>query len=622
MPLFRPTVALLALAVMYAHAAGATEFTWGDAEGKGTWKTRVVAGTGVRLNDPSRHLVGKGFRSDGKPKNGDGADTADDGNLNYGKGDVYSSLFKVTSSLDLSYRNVGVAASARAWYDHTLEDSDVPQGSGASAFAPNRPLDDHGLSRSNRFSGFMWLNAYAYGHFALSDQQALDLRVGKQTIRWGEGLFLQGINQVNPTDYTTLHRPGTDPATEAQLPVEMLWGRFTFSPHWSAEAFWQWKWRPSELDPCGTFFAGTDLGIDPGCGGIESNAYYPINAHSPGAGTWLSDGYQYAAGGVLPRSPTRDGRNSGQYGATLRYTFDRPASYLAAYYLRYNSRMPILDATTIDPAQQNNALVPTLVAAGVPLADAQLSARLSSIHVLWEYPNDIRLWGLSGSTTVGGWKLGGEASYTQDLPVQINTADMFAALTRNGGPIGARNPAITPGGVLYGFDRYERAQVLLNASRAFVSVWGAQSASVAAEVAYSHTDLPGLMDVRYGRGFHWGFSTEGFGGGCPAIQNPAGCVNGGYYTRSAWGYRLKGTLSYAVGHGVVLTPGLSFGQDVHGYSVDSQLVGGRRAATASLTATLDKRWFATLTYTNYLGHPTYDTLADHDFATFAVGATF
>ncbi|KJV37284.1 DUF1302 domain-containing protein [Luteibacter yeojuensis] len=614
-------LALVSFAALSSTALHATDFTLADGEVKGTLKTRVVAGAGVRLNDPSKHLVGKGFRSDGKPKGGDGADTADDGNLNYGKGDVYSSLFKVVSSLDLQYKNVGIAASARAWYDNTLEKKDVPQGSGASAFAANRPLDDHGLSKANHFSGFMWLNAYAYGHFAMGDESALDVRVGKQTVKWGEGLFLQGINQVNPTDYTTLHRPGTDPVTEAQLPVEMLWGKVTIDDHWSAEAFWQWKWRPSELDPCGTFFAGTDLGIDPGCGGIESNAYYPINAYSPGAGQWLSDGYQYSVGGVLPRYANIDGKNSGQYGATLRYAFDRPATYLAAYYLRYNSRNPILDATTIDPSIQDNSLVPKLLAAGAPLSDAQLSARLSSIHVLWEYPNDIRLFGLSGSTMLGGWKLGGELSYTKDLPVQINTADMFAALTRSGGPIGARNTTTAPGGVLYGFDRYDRTQLLLNTTHAFKDVLGAQTATFAAEAVYSHTDLPSLADVRYGRGFHWGFSTELNGGGCPAIQNPAGCRNGGYYTRDAWGWRAKGTLNYTVGRWL-LSPSLGLGQDVHGYSVDSQLVGGRKQVSAGFSATLDKTWFANLTYTNYLGHQTYDTLADHDFATLSFGANF
>lgn len=618
----RSAFVVASLVAIASAAAHATDFTLADGEIKASLKTRVVAGAGMRLNDPSKQLVGKGFRSDGRPKNGDGADTADDGNLNYGKGDIYSSLFKVTSALDLRYRNIGIAASARTWYDGTLENHDVPQGSGASAFAANRPLDDRGLSKSNHFAGFMWLNAYAYGHFTLGDESALDLRVGKQTVKWGEGLFVQGINQINPTDYFTLHRPGTDPATEAQLPVEMVWGKLAFDRHWSVEGFYQWKWRPSELDPCGTFFSGTDLGIDPGCGGIESNAYYPINAHSPGAGMWLSDGYQYAVGGVLPRAPTQDGRDHGQYGATLRYTFDRPATNVAVYYLRYNSRSPILDATTIDPAQQNNAVVPLLLAAGAPLADAQLSARLSSIHVRWEYPDDIRLWGISGSTVVGGWKIAGEASYTHNLPVQLNTADMFAALTRSGGPIGPRNTALPPGGVLLGSDRFDRTQLLANASRAFHDVLGASTATVLAEAVYSHANLPSLADARYGRGFHWGFSTEGNGGGCPAIQNPAGCRNGGYYTNSAWGYRVKGTLSYPLAHGWVLSPSLGLGQDVHGYSVDGQLVGGRKQATLGLGATLNSTWFANLTYTNYLGHPTYDTLADHDFATLSIGANF
>jgi hypothetical protein len=106
------------------------------------------------------------------------------------------------------------------------------------------------------------------------------------------------------------------------------------------------------------------------------------------------------------------------------------------------------------------------------------------------------------------------------------------------------------------------------------------------------------------------------------VQNPQGCVSQGYYTRQAWGYRLKGQLNYSLPGSWTLSPALSWGQDVHGFSVDNQLVQGRKPYTISIAAQYAKRYFATLSYTNWVDNAPYDLLKDHDFLSFAIGANF
>ena len=64
---------------------------------------------------------------------------------------------------------------------------------------------------------------------------------------------------------------------------------------------------------------------------------------------------------------------------------------------------------------------------------------------------------------------------------------------------------------------------------------------------------------------------------------------------------------------------LAWGQDVHGYSIDNQLVQGRKPYTVSLNAQYAKRYFATLSYTNWVDNAPYDLLKDHDFLSFAIG---
>lgn len=614
-----PALCLLAAAI--AAPLHATEFKLADGDVTGTWNTRVTFGTGIRTTGRSEHLVGKGFRSDGQAKGGDGADTADDGNLNYGAGDVYSALFKLTTGVDLKWRNFGVAVSGRAWYDTALKDNDVPQGNQPSGFEPNAPLSDRDFSQSNQFSGAMLLDAYLYGRFNLGDAAHWDARVGKQRVKWGEGVFFTGLNQVSPTDVTTLRRPGTDPAAEAQLPVEMFWNKLSFDNGVSVEAFYQWKWRPTELDPCGTFWSGADIGIDNGCSGLQSNAYYPINAQSAGAGQWLSDGYNNAVGAYLPRGRDIEGKDSGQFGVAAHYTITPIATDIGAYWMRYNSRTPILNASTPNSALTNPNLTAQMVADGVPQAYAELSTRLSTITESWEYPDALQLMGVSASRKAGQWKFAGEASFTKDLPVQINTADMFAALTRNGGPVGNRTLGQEEGFLLKGYDRFDKWQAQLSATRTLGPALGAQSGVLVGEAAWQHVNLPGLDTTRYGRGFAWGYSPQGFDGSCSEVQNPQGCVNKGFFTKMAWGYRVRGQLNYLVGS-TTLSPSLTLGQDVHGYSVDSALVEDRKTVALGLAAKFAGNYFASVAYTNYLGNNDYDVLADHDNVVMAIGATF
>lgn len=221
---------------------------------------------------------------------------------------------------------------------------------------------------------------------------------------------------------------------------------------------------------------------------------------------WLSDGYMNTAGGILPRGTDIDGKDGGQYGVAAHYLLKPIATEIGVYWMRYNARLPILNATTPNSAITDTALAATLEADGVPAAYAALSQRLSGITEAWEYPNGIHLMGVSASHKGRSWKFAGEVSYSDNLPVQINTADMFAALTRNGGPIGGRTLGRPKGFLLRGYDRFDKWQGQLSAVRTLGPMLGASSGLLAGEAAWQHVNLPGLDKVRYGRGFAWGYS--------------------------------------------------------------------------------------------------------------------
>jgi hypothetical protein len=74
--------------------------------------------------------------------------------------------------------------------------------------------------------------------------------------------------------------------------------------------------------------------------------------------------------------------------------------------------------------------VPPLFAGGVVGSLAPLVVAANSTYFM-EYPEDIRLYGLSFSTTLPtGTAMSGEISYRPNAPVQLNSTDiLFAGIT-------------------------------------------------------------------------------------------------------------------------------------------------------------------------------------------------
>lgn len=140
--------------------------------------------------------------------------------------------------------------------------------------------------------------------------------------------------------------------------------------------------------------------------------------------------------------------------------------------------------------------------------------------------------------------------------------------------------------------------------------------------------LPPLSTARYGRGFQYGFSREGYGdiASCPAIAvpgggNPAGCVNKGFVTSAAFGYRLNATLAYELG-ALHLTPALGWAHDVAEYSPTGQLIKDRKIVRPSLSWEYGKTMFGGLSYSHDLKSSTYNNADDHDYVQTWIGLHF
>ena len=200
------------------------------------------------------------------------------------------------------------------------------------------------------------------------------------------------------------------------------------------------------------------------------------------------------------------------------------------------------------------------------------------VKAFWEYPEDIQVYALSASTTLAGWAVGSELSYTPKYPTQINSGDLVAALlygpagkipSQFWGPMGPTVIATPIGGEVQGWSNTHKTQFQVNAVQAFSNVLGAETFTAAGEVAGSWASgfQPGL---RYGRGFVFGIAQDpsygavnnAVAGGCPALNSPnqPGCADDGFMTSFAWGYRLRGQLDYYnfMNSGVTVSPSLAW----------------------------------------------------------------
>lgn len=168
---------------------------------EGTWGLNMSLGTSIRAKDADANLIMRG-------NGGNGGSSHDDGNLNFKKGDTFSTIAKVIGEVGLKKDNVGLFVRAKAWYDYQLSDRGVPFGSSANAYMAGAKLNDKDFDNLSQFSGARLLDAYVSWDTYVGSNHPLSFKLGNQVVNWGESLFIPGINQYGAFDISAARRPG------------------------------------------------------------------------------------------------------------------------------------------------------------------------------------------------------------------------------------------------------------------------------------------------------------------------------------------------------------------------------------------------------------------------------
>lgn len=615
----------VAIAAGVSAPASAISFYVGDVEAQ--FNTTLSAGVGWRTQSQDKRLIGQGNLgpeyTPGQPLENIGASTNnyDDGNLNFDKGDTYSKIVKGNSELFLDYAvdsnvltRVGGLVRGRYWYDFELKD----EGRATDDVGQQRELNERAKANA---SGGEILDAYIFTDWYFGNTP-VSARYGKQVVSWGESTFIQGgINTINPVDVPAFRAPGAE-LKDALLPVEMFYVSAGLTDSITVEAFVQADWDPVRPDDCGTFFSTNDFAAD-GCGPVLLAGQLP-------------DSQALAQGFVAPRLADKEADSKDQFGVALRWYV--PAlndSEFGFYYIKYNSRLPYVSGLVSNPAspsatQQNDPNLP--------------NSTFPSYFI--EYPENINLYGISvNTTTPGGWSLGAEYSFRDNVPLQWNAFELIFGGLQQRGPNGEvlsglerqrlaeSNNANLAGKPVEGYDRFKVSQAQFTLIKFFDQVMGASRMSLITEfgATYVH-DLPDYAEARYGRSGTFGIGELPLAslGGADLCANGANinvnyCNNEGFTTSFSWGYRSRLVWDYPnVFAGINLSPQLAWSHDVKGNAPQpgGAFNEGNKAIGLSLEAVYQNKITGNIGYTNFFGGKPYNELTDRDFVSASVSYSF
>ncbi|MGE8065247.1 DUF1302 domain-containing protein [Pseudomonas sp. NPDC089569] len=602
---FRPHLLVTAVALAMSTPAHAGAFNIGEI--KGQFDSSLSLGGSWSTTGPDKHFISN-FNSQGVQGGGASSRTVDDNRLNFKAGENFSTIFKGVHDLELKYGDSGAFVRGKYWYDFEQED-------GHQHFYD---ISDKGRDEAARSKGAMFLDSFVYHNYNLGERPG-NVRLGKQVVSWGESTFIgNSINSINPIDVAALRRPGAE-VKEGLIPVNMFYMSQGLTENITAEGFYQLEWDKSVVDNCGTFF-GSD-GVAQGCNDRLVAAGLDL---APGVARNTGNAAAVAAGrddAFIPRGNDHDARDGGQYGVALRWFVPEfNDTEFGAYAMNYHSRSPFLSIN------QNTA---TATAAN-PFGG------IRSAQYFIDYPEDIRLYGLSFQTNLDGTSLGGEVSYRPNMPLQINTADLLgAAIFTPTSPLMTSGYAgRNLGAEVSGYKRMPVTQAQVTATQFFDQVMGASRLTLIGEVGYNHIGGLGKADgtdLRFGRSPAFGSgelpgvagaaACRGTAPGTATASNPAQeCNDDGFYTSNSWGYRARAKLDYPnVFAGINLSPNLAWSHDVHGFGPNFEE--GSKAVSVGLDADYQNTYTASLSYTDFFGGD-FNTNVDRDYVALSFGVNF
>lgn len=597
------------------------------------------------------------------------SNNGDAGDLNFNSGESFSKLLKGTHDLSISKDNYGLFTRFMYFYDFELMDGDRAYVNPTSGQGVD-PCDDDD-TKEQSCADLRLLDAYVWANFDLNDgYNPLSIRLGQQVVNWGEStLISHGIN-VNPVDIDRLKAPGAE-LKEAFIPVGMLWASLGLTENMTLEGFYQYQWHETRLPAAGTYFSTNDFAAENGYQqnvqlGFTSNpdidlafltnslnnlmATYGQVAASQGIDPSSAAGQQLLANMYLAY-PTKvalkgkgyDGKtepdDGGQYGLRLgMFLPEWNDTEVALYHVNYHSRRPLISGRvsnfTQASIQQDLAMIATTEITSDNVSDLKAFAKATN-----EYPEDIKLYGLSFNTSLGETAFAGEFTFREDEPLQIDDVELlYAAMPEQLAIAGLRPEfagisqmskgdaasVVGPGELAKGYIERNTSQLQFTATHLFGPSLGADSWAVVGEIGGVRiNNMPEYDEMRLnvsgtGRsGIMQGPGSSDYSALHMALSN--GPEQKSFATASSWGYRLIAKGDYFnLYNGINFSPRFVFSHDVNGNTPDPMFlfIEDRKSLGATMSFNYQNAWSLDVSYNSFWGGGDTNTFSDRDYVSF------
>ncbi|MDX3774767.1 DUF1302 domain-containing protein [Chromatiaceae bacterium AAb-1] len=598
----------------------------------------------------------------------------DAGNLNYDKGDMFSSMFKGVHELSITKDNLGFFSRFMYFYDFALMDQKTAYTNPLSGERVD-PCSDKD-ARKLACKDIRLLDAYIYGNFSFNDgMNPVSIRVGQQVLSWGESTYIpHGIN-ATPVDVGILRSPGAD-LKEAYIPVGMVALNIGLTDNLSTEIFYQYGWENSYLPPPGTYFSTNDFA---GHGGHAQNVQLGFAGNPDIDLAFLLDnlnglGQALATGAITVAQasqlymayPTKvtlrpygnageiKPENGGQYGIKFEYFAPNLGdTEFAVYYMNYHSRTPVISGIASDfRAEAIGADLQWLAANAGGITKYNVDQLQAFSKALIEYPEDIKLYGFSFNTNLGTTSVAGEIAYRQDEPLQIDDVEiLYAGMPEQLANAGLRpdlagisqlgrcyddgrcnGSKVQPGTQARGYILADTIQAQMTFTHLFGPALWSDNLTMLAEVGGIRiNNMPSQDVLRLN-----GPGTDRSGAPLLGLDDSGNLINkdglhtglsngaetNPFPTASAWGYRIMAKADYNnVFAGVNLSQRVVFAHDVNGITPDPlfMFVEDRKSLAYAISFDYLNKWSGELSYNVFWGgQGTTNNIADRDFISFNI----
>ncbi len=582
-------IAAVAIALSVSTPVNAIEIqtdSW-----SGSWDTTVSLGSSWRVSERDENRIGhanlaelRGYTlvppAEYYEPISAWSNNGDDANLNFDKGDAFSTVVKLTTEMGLEHNSgFGFFIRGSGFYDYELKNDPEKR---------RKPITEAALDEQGE--DYRLLDAYIYDTWNF-EERTLQGRLGRQVVSWGESTFIQhGLSEINAVDLTKLRVPGAE-LKEGLIPVNTLWTSLDLTDSLSLEAFVQFEWEHFRTDEPGTYFASQDFTGESGSGIHLGFGVYPEN--KPGT--------------VARRIEDRDAKDSGQFGLKMAWLAENlNYTEFGFYYVNYHNKRPIISVNAHNGTE---------------------------VTGFFEYLEDIQMYGLSFNTTTnGGMSVAGELTYRPDMPLQIDDVELLFATLEPVGSIPSGTSQVPAGAGLgeeiSGYRLLDTVQAQTTFTMFMGPTWGADQWVLLSEIGLNLImDMPEKDELRFNAP-----ATNRSGNVARLPTNPPssappleGVEENPFADEFSWGYRIVSKWNYSdVLLGWNMAPRLVFQHDVNGTTPGpvSNFVEDRMALTVGLGMDLQATWKADIGYSSYFGGGTANVMGDKNFIAANISYSF